>query len=122
MVASRYAVVSGGVVTNVVLWDAADSPTWTPGPGNTAVEIPTGVSPVPGWNYDGSTFTVGAFAPTVRESLLSKVNAAMNSNQTFLALGAPTNAQLSAQVTSLTRQVNALIRMVAEQLDSTTGT
>ena len=57
-----------------------------------------------------------------RSALLSKAGNAVSSNQTFLGLGSPTAAQTLAQVQSLTRQVNALIRLATQMLDSTNGT
>ena len=50
-----YAIVEGGVVTNIVLWDGSDD--WAPPAGSTAVDLPDG-SPVSiGYVYDGHTFT-----------------------------------------------------------------
>lgn len=46
---------------------------------------------------------------------------ALAANQTFLALTTPTNTQTLAQVKALTRQQNALIRLVLRRFDSTTG-
>lgn len=51
-----------------------------------------------------------------RSSLLARVTNALAANDAYLALGAPTNAQVAAQVQALTRQVDALIRIAAAQL------
>lgn len=56
------------------------------------------------------------------QSLLQKAQTALTANQTYLGIASPSNAQVVAQVAALTRQVNALIRMAANQLSSTTGT
>ena len=83
----------------------------------------TAASPQPqaGWTYDGTAF---AYPPALQnhDQLMSKATAAMTNNQTFLALSAPTTAQAVSQVQALTRQVNALIRLITEALDSTAGT
>ena len=43
-------------------------------------------------------------------------------NATFLALAAPTNAQVLAQTKALTRQVNALIKLRVQDLADLSGT
>jgi hypothetical protein len=55
-------------------------------------------------------------------SLQQKALNALTSNATYLGIGTPTTAQAVAQVASLTRQVNALIRLQLNLLDSTSGT
>lgn len=47
---------------------------------------------------------------------------ALDTNNTFLALTAPTNVQVLAQVKALTRQMNALIRLAGNALDDITDT
>jgi hypothetical protein len=54
------------------------------------------------------------------DTLKAKAKAALAANSTFLALTAPTNAQVLAQVKSLTRQTNALIRLQLAELDDVT--
>lgn len=53
--------------------------------------------------------------------LLTKAANAIAANQTFQAIPSPTQAQGLAQIQALTAQVNALIRVVANQLSSTSG-
>lgn len=55
-------------------------------------------------------------------SLRAKGIGAITANSTYLAIGSPSNAQVLAQVRSLTQQTNALIRLFLQQLDSTAGT
>src|SRR5690242_1024063 len=57
-----------------------------------------------------------------RVSLESKAASAVASNITYINLASPTTAQTTAQVKALSRQVNALIKLVLNQLDDTTGT
>jgi hypothetical protein len=48
----RYAIVSGSLVVNVVLWDGVSD--WTPSDGCEAVSCGDTVGP--GWTYDGVEF------------------------------------------------------------------
>lgn len=61
-------------------------------------------------------------AATNGDTLRSAIAAALTANRTFLGLASPSNAQTLAQVRALTRQVNALARLVAGLLDTTNGT
>jgi hypothetical protein len=56
------------------------------------------------------------------DDLKTKAANAIGGNITALGVGSPTNAQVVAQVKALTRQNNALIRIVLGLLDSTDGT
>jgi hypothetical protein len=53
---------------------------------------------------------------------LLKARQALAANVTFLAIANPTAAQVATQSKALTRQVDALIRIVVNELDSTAGT
>ena len=55
-------------------------------------------------------------------TIVSRANAAITANATFLALGAPTNAQVVAQVQLLTRECNTLIKLALGLLSDTSGT
>lgn len=52
------------------------------------------------------------------ETLRSRAKAALAVNATFLAITNPTAAQVATQAKALTRQVDALIRLVGAFLDS----
>jgi hypothetical protein len=56
------------------------------------------------------------------QTLLTKAANALANNATYLAIGSPTTAQAIAQVNALTLQIDALIRLAANQLSSTSGT
>lgn len=56
------------------------------------------------------------------KSLRDKAATALTANATYLGIASPTNAQNLAQIRSLTRQMNALIRITVRALDTTTGT
>jgi len=56
------------------------------------------------------------------DSLRAKASQAFAINATFLALASPTNAQTLAQVKALTRETNAIIRLLLGALDTTDGT
>lgn len=60
--------------------------------------------------------------PFNRDDLLAKAANALAGNIAFLAVASPSTAQVTAQVKALTRQVDALIRLAANQLTDTTGT
>jgi hypothetical protein len=57
-----------------------------------------------------------------QQALAGKAQAALAVNATFLGLASPSTAQNTAQVQALTRQVNALVRLVLDQFDTTAGT
>jgi len=54
--------------------------------------------------------------------LMSKARQALATNAAYLALGAPTNAQNLNQIRTLTRENNALIRLMLGALDDVSGT
>lgn len=55
-------------------------------------------------------------------TLRDKANTALAANSTFLALASPTNPQTLTQVKALTRQTNAIIRLMVSALDDVSDT
>ena len=55
------------------------------------------------------------------DDLLARARAALEANATFLALAAPTNAQVLTQVRRITREANALIRYAVRDLGDGTS-
>jgi len=64
--------------------------------------------------------------PTLEEAngatLRDRAQQALAANATYLAIGAPNNAQVVAQVARLTRECSGIIRLLLGVLDSTDGT
>lgn len=59
-------------------------------------------------------------AATNSVTIRDQARLALEANATYLAVASPTNAQVVAQVRSLTRQINGLIRLEVNALDATT--
>jgi hypothetical protein len=59
---------------------------------------------------------------TNRETIMTRAAQALTANATFLAIANPTNAQVAAQVTKLTRECNGLIRILLDQLQDVSDT
>lgn len=86
-----------------------------------------GTKVVTTWHDDGRepdvVVTPGAGTPEAnRQAITAKAQAALNLNAAFLATSSPTTAQAVAQVKLLTREVNALIRLMLGALDTTQDT
>ncbi len=104
---------SGATVTSDSLVTAPDGTT-----------IETMRATYPSGAHDDTAITIpGPNTPAANsQSLQQKAQNALVNNATFLAIGSPSQAQAVAQVQTLTRQVNALIRMTLNQYDTTAGT
>lgn len=57
-----------------------------------------------------------------RDDLTTKAVQALATNATYLALASPSTVQNTAQIQRLTRECNAIIRLLLNQLDDTSGT
>jgi hypothetical protein len=127
MAVEQYALCdANNIVQNVCTWDGNNA-TWTPPGGIT----PRGIDAFPnceiGDTFDGTTLTKAIPPPeplseTNRKALYAKGAQALASNITYLAIPSPTQAQAGAQVQSLTKQTNALIRLTMSLLDNIDGT
>lgn len=74
------------------------------------------------WTFDAEREAARLAAETesANESTIrTQATSALDTNRAFIALDPPTNAQVLAQVRSLTRQTNGLIRLTLGQLDGT---
>lgn len=54
-----------------------------------------------------------------RQTLVDQATQATANNRTYIALASPTAAQTTAQTKALSRQNNAIIRLLLNQLDAT---
>lgn len=57
-----------------------------------------------------------------RDDLTAKASQALTANATYLAIASPSVAQNTAQIQRLTREVNAILRLMLNQVDDTVGT
>lgn len=114
---------SDNKVLNIVEVGGLNNP--PPPPGSSYVDDSTKTALMGGTWTGGTNYTPRQVDPqqTNSSTLLDNLqNALDNVNPAFLAIGAPSNAQMIAQVKALTRQVNALIRQEMKQFDSLAGT
>ncbi len=110
-VATAPCVILSGAGTTVVI---ADSPP------TTAQVVATAAAPI-----QSSEAAVASAASTLAanaQTLQTNAANALTGNTTFLAIASPTTAQVTAQVKALTKECNAVIRLLLNQLDSTAGT
>lgn len=114
--AARFAIVKpDGKVMTVV--EAPDAGSVAVAAGDQqVVEVPIGSLASTGATYANGTFTPPPVATSTQ--IERKLDAAIDANVAYLALNPPTTAQAIAQVSALTRQVNGLLRLMRNRLDS----
>lgn len=116
-----YAEIQNSTITNTVICDAEFAAEFS------LVEIDS-LTPQPGVGWTttdgGTTWQPPAIPVTTQNQadLHQKAATALTNNAAFLAITSPTNAQAVAQVQALTRQMNAVIRLMLGLLDTTSGT
>lgn len=80
------------------------------------------VTATPATTAQAQGFAAAAAADANASSLKAKAGQALTANANFLAITSPSAGQVANQVKALTRQMNALIRLVTKRLDDTAGT
>jgi hypothetical protein len=120
MTLQPYAVITGNTITSIEFHDPS---TYAGG-----LLLLAGINPMPWERWttpdNGTTWVAPPLPVDVQnqQALNQKAQTALSHNATFLGIASPTSAQAITQVQALTRQTNALIRLVLGLLDSTSGT
>ena len=109
-IATAPCVILAGAGLTVIISDA---------PPTTATAVAAAAVPIQ--SAEAAAAAAQATLQTNHDTLQQAAITAITANQTFLAVASPTTAQVASQVKALTRQINALIRIVTNQLDSTAG-
>lgn len=73
---------------------------------------------VPISQLEDLVFVARPASPSTSAPLVTKAQAALAANAAYLALAAPTQAQAAVQVKLLTREINAVIRLVLARGDT----
>ncbi len=112
------------VIENGVIVRQWDDPSRT----FTARDSLTGAVTTPARAYTAAENTAADKRATAQTSatnvatIRQRASNSLANNATFLAIAAPTLADITVQVQSLTRECNQVIRLALGQLDTTTGT
>lgn len=117
----RAALIRANRVVNVVVVGTDE---FSPPEGVERVDLGDDSPVAPGWTRTGpTTFDPPPPAPPEHwDAIAAKAAGALEANATYLAIGAPTNAQIAAQVNRLTRECSALIRLLLRMTDTDAGT
>jgi hypothetical protein len=70
-------------------------------------------------NVNADALVTAAAEQANHDTIVSQATTAISSNQTYLGIASPTNAQVVAQDRALTQQMNTVIRLVIAKLDGT---
>lgn len=114
MAVTRYVVVDVPnhlIAGGPYMWDGVT--TWTPPEVGTLMTLAAALTA-------GHTWT--PVTPTNEATLRDRATQALAANAAYLALGAPTAGQIATQVTRLTKEVNALIRLAVAATGDITDT
>jgi hypothetical protein len=115
---AKYVVVSTDTADKVIkdgpfIWDGVTA--WVVPAGRQAITEATATA-------SGYTYPPAPTADLNAATLRTRAITALTANATYQAIGAPTNAQVGAQVALLTKECNGIIRLLLNQLDDITGT
>lgn len=116
MALGRYFVVDAvakRILSGPLVLDSTAVATWPLPPGGTLIVEAAALA-------GGYTFPAAPVDPA--DVLRGKAAQALTVNAAFLALSSPSNPQVVTQVQRLTRETNALIRLLLQQLDDTSDT
>lgn len=113
--AERYAIIGlDDVVVTVIESDTYPSEAVAPAGGYIIIATPESGAET------GGSYKNGLFSPrpkSPQELLIEKMNSAIDTNKTFLAIQSPTQEQTSDQVKKLTQQITAILQYQLQRFD-----
>jgi hypothetical protein len=114
----RYVVVSTTLSDKTIydgpfMWDGVTQ--WAVSSSRQAITETTAIA-------GGYTYPPPPIADQNAATLRTRALTALSANATYQAIASPTNAQVAAQVTLMTKECNGIIRLLLGQLDDISGT